>query len=255
MWRNILGRASLRKIKFLSDSSSGNHFPVNRIRRILSSVNLNGGRNELLINPINELGRLSSFGQCQHYSFRGYATAAQAIDSTDPEDDSSGSEEVNELITEMEKETERIRKKARLAAQQPKRLVAGMGAQKYYMLKQRQVKMETEEWEKAARECREILEDMCEQKLAPNLPFVKSLFLGWFEPLRNAIQADLDAFKIKKGKIPYAPYMEQLPADMMAVITMHKMLGLMMTNAEGVGTVKLVNASTQIGDAVEQEVG
>lgn len=252
MWRNILGRASLRKIKFLSDSSSGS----NRIRGILSSVSLNGVRNGVSINPINELGRLSSFPHGQCYAFEGYATAAQVIDSTDPEDDSSsGSEEVNELIMEMEKETERLRQKARLAAKQPKRVVAGMGAHKYYMLKQRQVKLETEEWGRAARECQELLEDMCEQKLAPNLPFVKSLFLGWFEPFRNAIQADLDAFKIKKGKIPYAPYMEQLPADMMAIITMHKMMGLLMTNAEGVGTVKLVNAATQIGDAIEQEVG
>ncbi|XP_010470873.1 PREDICTED: DNA-directed RNA polymerase 1, mitochondrial [Camelina sativa] len=254
MWRNLLGRASLRKVKFLSDSSSGTHFPVNKVRGIISSVNLIGVRNGLSINPINELGRLGSFLHGQCYAFEGYATAAQAIDSTDPDDDSSsGSDEVNELITEMEKETERIRKKARLAATQPKRVIAGMGVQKYYMLKQRQVKMETEEWQRAARECREILADMCEQKLAPNLPYVKSLFLGWFEPLRNAIQADLDAFKIKKGKIPYAPFMEQLPADMMAVITMHKMMGLLMTNTEGVGIVKLVNAATQIGEAVEQE--
>ncbi|XP_010511924.1 PREDICTED: DNA-directed RNA polymerase 1, mitochondrial-like [Camelina sativa] len=256
MWRNLLGRASLSKVKFLSDSSSGTYFPVNKVRGIISSVNLIGVRNGLSINPINELGRLGSFrhGQC-YYAFEGYATAAQAIDSTDPDDESSssGSDEVNELITEMEKETERIRKKARLAATQPKRVIAGMGVQKYYMLKQRQVKMETEEWQRAARECQEILADMCEQKLAPNLPYVKSLFLGWFEPFRNAIQADLDAFKIKKGKIPYAPFMEQLPADMMAVITMHKMMGLLMTNTEGVGIVKLVNAATQIGDAVEQE--
>ncbi|VVA94548.1 unnamed protein product [Arabis nemorensis] len=250
MWRNIFGRASLRKIKIFSDSSSGTHFPVNRIRGIFSSVDLGGVRNGLSINPIHELRRLSSF---QHYSFNGFATAAQAIDSTDPEDDSSGSEEVNELMSEMGKKTERIRKKARLAAKQPKRMVAGMGYQKYYMLKQRQVKMETEEWERAAKECRQILEDMCEQKLAPNLPYVKSLFLGWFEPLRNAIQADLDVFKVNKGKIPYAPYMEQLPADMMAVITMHKIMGMLMTNAEGVGTVKVVYAATQIGEAIEQE--
>lgn len=250
-----MGRASLRKVKFLSDSSSGTHFQVNRVRGILSSVNLIGVRNGLSINPIDEFGGLSSFRYGQWYVFEGYATAAQAIDSTDPEGESSGSDEVNELITEMEKETERIRKKARLAATPPKRVIAGMGAQKYYMLRQRQVKMETEEWERAARECREILADMCEQKLAPNLPYMKTLFLGWFEPVRNAIQADLDLFKIKKGKIPYAPFMEQLPADKMAVITMNKMMGLLMTNAEGVGIVKLVNAATQIGEAVEQEVG
>ncbi|XP_024009885.1 DNA-directed RNA polymerase 1, mitochondrial [Eutrema salsugineum] len=249
MWRNIFGRAPLRKIKFFSAFSSGN-----RIRGILSSVDLGGVRKGLAINPVNELVRLSSVLHGQHFAFRGYATAAEAIDSTDPEDDSSsGFEEVNELMMEMEKETERIRKKARLAAKQPRKLMAGMGERKYYALKQRQVKLETEEWGKAARECKELLEDMCEQKLAPNLPYMKSLFLGWFEPVRDAIQADLDAFKIKKGKIPYAPYMEQLPADKMAIITMHKMMALLMTNAEGVGVVKVVLAATQIGEAIEQE--
>ncbi|CAN8236050.1 unnamed protein product [Cochlearia groenlandica] len=250
MWRSVLKKASPRKLKFLSDSiSGGTNFLA---RRILSPVNLVGGgvRNRLPINPINELVSLISLRHVQHHTFNSYSTAAQAI-----EDDSSGSEEVNESITEMEKETERIRRKVRLLAakKQPKQVVAGMTTQRYYSLKQRQIKLETEEWEKAAKECREILEDMCEQKLAPNLPYVKSLFLGWFEPLRDAIQADLDAFKIKKGKIPYAPFMEQLPSDMMAVITMHKMMGLLMTNSEGVGTVKVVHAATQIGDAIEQE--
>ena len=246
-----MGRATLRKIKPFSDSTSASHF-----RGIFSSIDLGCGvRNRLPTNPVNELGRLTSVLHNQPFAFRGLATAAQTIDSTDPEDDSSsGSDEVNELMSAMEKETERVRKKARLAAKQPMKVVAGMGAQKYYSLKQRQVKLETEEWEKAAKECQEIIEDMCEQKLAPNLPYVKSLFLGWFEPLRDAIQADLDGFKVKKGKIPYASYMEQLPADMMAVITMHKMMGLLMTNAEGVGVVKVVNAATQIGEAIEQEV-
>uniref|UniRef100_A0A1J3DCC0 DNA-directed RNA polymerase n=1 Tax=Noccaea caerulescens TaxID=107243 RepID=A0A1J3DCC0_NOCCA len=253
MWRNILSRASLRKIKIFSDSSSTTHSPANRIRSILSSLDLNGVAKELATNRINELGRLSSLPHSQHFAFRGYATAAEAIDSTDPEDESSGSEEVNELITQMEKETERVRKKARLASKQPSEFIAGMPARKYYALRQRQVKIETEEWERAAKDCRETLEDMCAQKLAPNLPYVKSLFLGWFEPLRDAIQADLDAFKIKRGKIPYAPYMEMLPADMMAVITMHKMMGLMMTNTDGVGVVKVVHATTQIGEAIEQE--
>ncbi|CAA7053608.1 unnamed protein product [Microthlaspi erraticum] len=254
MWRTILSRASLRKIKIFSDSSSTTHFPANRIRTILSSADRNGVWKVLATNPIHELGRLSSLPHSQHFAIRGYAISAEAIDSTDPEDESSsGSEEVNELITQMEKETERVRKKARLASKQPNELIAGMPARKYYALRQRQVKIETEEWERAAKECRETLEDMCAQKLAPNLPYVKSLFLGWFEPLRDAIQADLDLFKVKRGKIPYAPYMEMLPADMMAVITMHKMMGLMMTNADGVGVVKVVHATTQIGEAIEQE--
>nr|GEX71010.1 DNA-directed RNA polymerase 2, chloroplastic/mitochondrial [Tanacetum cinerariifolium] len=34
---------------------------------------------------------------------------------------------------------------------------------------------------------RRILLDVCEHKLAPNLPYAKSLFFGRFEPLKNAI--------------------------------------------------------------------
>ncbi|CDY07360.1 BnaA07g24390D [Brassica napus] len=220
MWRNIFGRATSRKFKPFSGSPSGN-----KIHSILSSIELVGSlQNRPPTNPFHQLGRASSVLHGQRFAF---ATATQAIE----DDSSSGSEEVNELMTET-----------------------GTGAQKkYHSLKQRQVRLETEEWERAARECREIIEDMCEQKLAPNLPYVKSLFLGWFEPLRDAIRADLDAFKVKRGKIPYAPYMELLPADMMAVITMHKMMALLMTNAEGVGVVRVVNAVTNVGEAIEQE--
>ncbi|CAN7053193.1 unnamed protein product [Brassica rapa subsp. trilocularis] len=221
MWRNIFGRSPLRKFKPFSGSPSGN-----KTHSILSSIELVGSlQNRPPTNPFHQLGRASSVLHGQRFAF---ATATQA---TIEDDSSSGSEEVNELMTET-----------------------GTGAQKkYHSLKQRQVRLETEEWERAARECREIIEDMCEQKLAPNLPYVKSLFLGWFEPLRDANQADLDAFKVKRGRIPYAPYMEQLPADMMAVITMHKMMALLMTNAEGVGVVRVVNAATNVGEAIEQE--
>nr|VDD00990.1 unnamed protein product [Brassica rapa] len=217
---NIFGRATSRKFKPFSGSPSGN-----KIHSILSSIELVGSlQNRPPTNPFHQLGRASSVPHGQRFAF---ATATQAVE----DDSSSGSEEVNELMTET-----------------------GTGAQKkYHSLKQRQVRLETEEWERAARECREIIEDMCEQKLAPNLPYVKSLFLGWFEPLRDAIRADLDAFKVKRGKIPYAPYMELLPADMMAVITMHKMMALLMTNAEGVGVVRVVNAATNVGEAIEQE--
>ncbi|CAH8348222.1 unnamed protein product [Eruca vesicaria subsp. sativa] len=240
MWRNIAARAALRKIKPFSDPTSGN-----RIHTLLSSTDLVGNaQNRSSTNPIHELGRATSVLHDPRSPFTDFATAAQTIEPTNPEDDSSsGSEELNELTIKSEKKTETIRQKPKLLAKQSK----------YNSLKQRQVKLETEEWERVARECREIIEDMCEQKLAPNLPYVKSLFLGWFEPLRDAIQSDLDAFRVKRGKIPYAPYMEQLPADMMAVITMHKMMALLMTNAEGVGVVRVVNAATNVGEAIEQE--
>ena len=95
--------------------------------------------------------------------------------------------------------------------------------------------------------------DMCEQKLAPNLPYVKSLFLGWFEPLRNAIDKEQELCRQGKNKTAYAPYFVQLPAEMMAVITMHKLMGLLMTGGDH-GIARVVQAACIIGDAIEQEV-
>jgi DNA-directed RNA polymerase len=51
-------------------------------------------------------------------------------------------------------------------------------------LYRRQVKVETEAWQQAAAEYREVIVDMCRKNLAPNLPFAQALLLGWFEPLR-----------------------------------------------------------------------
>lgn len=183
---------------------------------------------------------------------KGYATAAaQAIPSTD-ESDLSGSDELQELIEEMNKHHQKMESQA--GPQPLKRTVAGMGVAKYTMLKKRQIKMETEAWEQAAKEYQELLLDMCEQKLAPNLPYVKSLFLGWFEPLRDAIVAEQELCNQKNHRLSHLIYFDELPADMMAVITMHKLMGLLMTNTEGTGNVRVVQAACAIGEAIEQEV-
>ncbi|XP_061353231.1 DNA-directed RNA polymerase 1B, mitochondrial-like isoform X2 [Gastrolobium bilobum] len=134
-----------------------------------------------------------------------------------------------------------------------KNIGGGMASYKYKMLRRRQIKMETEAWEEAAREYQELLEDMREQKLAPNLPYMKSLFLGWFEPLMNAIASDQELCKDSKQRSSHAPYFNELPADMMAVITMHKLMGLLMTNSNGVGTARVIQAACQIGEAIEHE--
>ncbi|KAJ9554140.1 hypothetical protein OSB04_018185 [Centaurea solstitialis] len=132
------------------------------------------------------------------------------------------------------------------------KLINGIGQGKYIALKRRQIKIETEAWENAAKEYQELLVDMCEQKLAPNLPYVKSLFLGWFEPLRNAIAAEQDLCKEGKNRGAYAPQFDQLPADMMTIITMHKLMGLLMTGG-GEGGARVVQAALHIGEAVEHE--
>jgi DNA-directed RNA polymerase len=129
----------------------------------------------------------------------------------------------------------------------------GMTCSKYSALRRRQIKIETEAWEQAAREYRELLADMCQHKLAPNLPYVKSLFLGWFEPLRDRIVAEQELVGERGARASHAPYFNLLPADMMAVITMHKLMGLLMTG-NGDGSVRVIQAACQIGEAIEHEV-
>ncbi|XWS73124.1 hypothetical protein CRYUN_Cryun02cG0098400 [Craigia yunnanensis] len=125
---------------------------------------------------------------------------------------------------------------------------------KFNLLRRRQVKEETEAWEKMVEEYREMEREMCENKLAPNLPYVKGLFLGWFEPLRETIAKEqkVQKGKSKKLRAAYAPHIDLLPADKMAIIVMHKMMGLVM-GAEENGFVQVVQAAVHIGVAIEQE--
>ncbi|CAN4121991.1 unnamed protein product [Withania somnifera] len=176
---------------------------------------------------------------------RSYGSAAEAIASTSEED----IDEIQELIEEMNKENEAL--KSSLQPKQPK-TIGGMGIGKYNLLRRRQIKVETEAWEEAAKEYQELLMDMCEQKLAPNLPYMKSLFLGWFEPLRDAIASEQRLCDEGKNRGAYAPFFDQLPAEMMAVITMHKLMGLLMTGG-GTGSARVVQAASHIGEAIEHE--
>jgi DNA-directed RNA polymerase len=171
------------------------------------------------------------------------------ISSTD-ESDLSGSDDFQ---GSMEKIDKNFRKLESQFMPQQKKMMAGMGIGKYTILKRRQVKMETEAWEQTAREYQEMLEDMCEQKLAPNLPYVKSLFLGWFEPLRDAILAEQELCKVN-SRVPHRAYFNDLPADMMAVITMHKLMGLLMTGNGGTASIRVVQAASVVGEAIENEV-
>lgn len=159
---------------------------------------------------------------------------------------------MKELLEEMTK----AERKEKVYSNRQRNLAArGMGSTKYHRLRRRQVKAECEAWQRAANEYKELLNDMCEHKLAPNLPYMKSLFLGWFEPLRNTIAAEQESYRSGKRKTAYGRFFDQLPADMMAVITMHKLMALMMTGGEhGHGHARVIQAACTIGDAVEQEV-
>ncbi|XP_028792476.1 DNA-directed RNA polymerase 2B, chloroplastic/mitochondrial isoform X2 [Neltuma alba] len=185
---------------------------------------------------------------CLRNQIKGYASVAEAVTSTDVEEDSH--DEVEDLMKEMRKEE---RRQARIRWRNMKNMARGMTQSKYQLLRRRQVKIETEAWEQAAKEYSELLMDMCEQKLAPNLPYIKTLFLGWFEPFRDAIAKEQELCQAGKIKATHAPYFDQLPADMMAVITMHKLVSLLMTGNEH-GSVKVVHAACSVGDAIEHEV-
>ncbi|KAL5582055.1 hypothetical protein UlMin_014497 [Ulmus minor] len=181
---------------------------------------------------------------------KGYASVAEAVSSTDVEEDVPVDEEFRELLQDMGKEKKR---EVGYRWRRRQQIARGVPEKRYAALKRRQVKIETQAWEQAAKEYRELMMDMCEQKLAPNLPFMKSLFLGWFEPLTNAIKKDQELFREGKNKTLYAPFFDQLPAEKMAIITMHKLMGLLMTGQEH-GDTRVVQASCVIGDAIEQEV-
>ncbi|XP_022993982.1 DNA-directed RNA polymerase 2, chloroplastic/mitochondrial-like [Cucurbita maxima] len=189
--------------------------------------------------------RIGLNGSCP----KGYSSVAEAVSSTDVDEDSSIDEEIQELLQEMRKEEKRQVQRRRRGLKR----VKGMGEEKYQMLKRRQVAIETEAWKQAVKEYKELLMDMCEQKLAPNLPYMKSLFLGWFEPLRDAISKEQELIRIGKNRTAYAPYFDQLSADMMSVVTMHKLMGLLMMGHEH-GNARVVQAACVIGDAIEQEV-
>ncbi|XP_052198102.1 DNA-directed RNA polymerase 2B, chloroplastic/mitochondrial-like isoform X2 [Diospyros lotus] len=271
MWRNI---AKLVSFKTLPRNSLNTHsFPrarsflrVSRDSNFPDKVRLgifemgscpNTGFHEMNFLGAGEfapgnqfLGRLTrgcSRSQASVYGLcpKSYASVAEAVrvSSTDVED------EVQELPNELREEEKRDTNFRR------RRMERGMSYGKYQRLRRRQVKIETEAWEQAAEEYKELLKDMCEKKLAPKLPYMKSLFLGWFEPLRDKIAAEQGLCQQGKFKTAYAPYIDQLPADMMAVITMHKLMALMMVGGHSAeyGSVRVVQAACTIGDAIEQE--
>ncbi|XP_030523585.1 DNA-directed RNA polymerase 3, chloroplastic isoform X1 [Rhodamnia argentea] len=128
-----------------------------------------------------------------------------------------------------------------------------MARRKYNLLRRRQIRAETEAWEKMVEEYRELEREMRDRKLAPNLPRVKALFLGWFDPLKEAIEKEQRMQRTKKNKAAYAPHIDLLSPEKMAVIVMHKMMALVMVGHMD-RCVELVQAAVHVGMAVEQEV-
>jgi len=186
---------------------------------------------------------------CAGFCPRGYVSVAEAVSSTDVEDNVYGADEVQELLPEMRKEEEKEEhfRRRRLHAN------PGIGSRKHRVLRRRQVKIEAEAWELATKEYKELLKDMCEHKLAPNLPYMKSLFLGWFETFTDAIAKEQELIRTGKSRQGYAPYFDLLPADKMSVIAMHQLAAMVMTGGEH-GCARVVTAACMIGDAIEQDI-
>ncbi|KAK8964780.1 hypothetical protein KSP40_PGU012111 [Platanthera guangdongensis] len=188
-------------------------------------------------------------------SFKGFASVAEAVEaisSTDVDEDASSIHEIHGFLQEISSREKaaggasvgRLRKQLRTVH-------PVIGSKKYLILRRKQIKIETDAWFQAAQEYKELLADMCERKLVPNLPYMKSLFLGWFEPFRDKIVAEQELCRESKSRASLFPFFNELPPEMMAVITMHKLTSFLMTGEDG--CIRVVQASCQIGDAIEHE--
>ncbi|KAK9067152.1 hypothetical protein SSX86_014477 [Deinandra increscens subsp. villosa] len=254
MWRNISQRLS----STIPARSSLNRLPIRRNFWGYSGNPVNFEKPPFRctefdfsssITP-NFFEKCNLFARDEHFGggnqVKRFASVAEAVAD---EEIINGGDEVEKLLDEMGKQEQR---QAVRGWWRQKREKSGSNWN-YMKLKRRQVKIETEAWEQAAKEYRELLSDMCEKKLAPNLPYMKSLFLGWFEPLCKKIDQDQQLCRERKLKTAYGPYFDLLPADKMAVITMHKIMGLIMTGGEN-GCARVVSASCSVGEAIEQEI-
>ncbi|KAG9439655.1 hypothetical protein H6P81_019820 [Aristolochia fimbriata] len=277
MWRNAVKQASFRRIRSHSCSSSlptctflgspsNSRFAVQRRPselhndfnielRVMGSCSQRLSlckemRPALMFNGFS--GNLLSSIPSRLNPVKSLASVAEI----QVEAETGSSEEEASVIDEMQGLLEELSKGEQIKdldlEKKRQRNLRGKGQGKYFALRRRQIKIETEAWDQAAKEYKELLADMCERKLAPNLPYMKSLFLGWFEPLKDAIAAEQQLCIEAKSKPSHAPYFLQLPPDMMSVITMHKLMGLLMTGGEH-GSARVVQAACQIGEAIEQE--
>ncbi|KAJ4748047.1 DNA-directed RNA polymerase [Rhynchospora pubera] len=122
----------------------------------------------------------------------------------------------------------------------------------YDSLRRRQIKAETQAWEEALEEYKELERIMLEKKLAPSLPYVKSLILSWFEQLRETIEREQQVQMKKRRQNGWGHYIGVLPADKMAVIVMTKAMELLLPRRLD-RSVPLVQVALTVGDAIEQE--
>jgi DNA-directed RNA polymerase, mitochondrial len=261
MWRSVARRAP-RVISYLTSS----YEPIlsSNARTVAPLLFSNDHLTQLNDSLFRQKTPLTQFSPI-FFQIRslGSVAEAEAASSTDAEEETSTSIEEMDLLELMEKPEVAPGHKIKGIAPGPETKTPhtrldpkrphGYSLGKLAALRKRQMKIETEAWEQAAREYKELLDDMCQQKLAPNLPYVKSLLLGWFEPFRDKILEEQEWCRSPRNRSHHSEFFDSLPADMMAVITMHKMMSLLMAG-NGDGSVRVVQAANAIGEAIEHEV-
>lgn len=101
-----------------------------------------------------------------------------------------------------------------------------------------------------------LLLSFCPSKPCLGTQVASQILFCRFGCFRDGIIEEQKAYQRREqreDRSMYGPYLAQLPADMLAVITMHRLMGLLMSDMDN-GSVKVVHAAIQIGEAVEQEV-
>lgn len=144
----------------------------------------------------------------------------------------------------------------------------------------RQRKREMEAYQKAAEEYSSLLNEMTSKGLGCNLPVGKALILSWYNPLKTAIEKEIECFKENQWKTPehknFGPLLLGVEPEILAVVTTHRIIeklleehGRYSMDEKGESTdssyfprsqlgfhsfVKMVSAASAVGRAVEVEV-
>ncbi|KAH1127033.1 hypothetical protein GYH30_015857 [Glycine max] len=112
-----------------------------------------------------------------------------------------------------------------------------------------------EAWERMVEEYRELERENAGEDVGAQFAARQVAPLGLVRAVQGRRGGRADgstSARPKKQQDSIAPHVDDLPADKVAVIVMHKMMAMVMENEEG--CVQLVHAAVHIGMALEQEV-
>ena len=121
-------------------------------------------------------------------------------------------------------------------------------------LYKRQLALETKSVDMAVRKYRKMLRDTEKRGASASLLPAQRVLLSWYAPLTASIRKEVrDIEKRVKGqdRNVYGPYLRLLPPEKLAVITIHEILGLILSQPQG---IKFTRAALTIGRTVQGEV-